>query len=54
VIPSAKECILAEIQAGNLNATVIELVARINLTHEACYRALGALYDDEPTTQLGR
>lgn len=44
-IPSAKDRVLAAVMAGYLDATVTELATRINLTHEACYRALRALCD---------
>ncbi|WP_299140269.1 Crp/Fnr family transcriptional regulator [uncultured Tateyamaria sp.] len=53
-IPSAKERILAAVQAGYLDATVTELATRINLSHEACYRALRALCDDGRVVQTGR
>lgn len=53
-IPSAKERILAAVQAGYLDATVIELATRINLSHEACYRALRGLCDDGRMVQAGR
>lgn len=45
-IPSAKERILAAVKAGYFDATVTELATRINLSHEACYRALRGLCDD--------
>jgi CRP-like cAMP-binding protein len=53
-IPSAKERILAAVQAGYLDATVTELATRIDLSHEACYRALRALCDDGRLVQTGR
>ena len=53
-IPSAKERILAAVQAGYLDATVTELATRINLSHEACYRALRELCDDGRVVQTGR
>jgi CRP-like cAMP-binding protein len=53
-IPSAKERILAAVQAGYFDATVTELATRINLSHEACYRALRALCNDGRMVQIGR
>jgi len=53
-IPSAKERILAAVQAGYFNATVTELATRINLSHEACYRALRELCDDGRMIRVGR
>ena len=53
-IPSAKERILAAVQAGYFDSTVTELATRINLTHEACYRALRALCDDRHMVRVGR
>ncbi len=53
-IPSAKERILAAVQAGYLDAPVKELATRINLTHEACYRGLRALCDDGRMMRVGR
>lgn len=53
-IPLAKDRILAAVQAGYFDATVIELATRINLTHEACYRALRALCDDGRMIRVGR
>lgn len=53
-IPSAKERILAAVQVGYFDATVTELATRINLTHEACYRALRALCDDGRMVRTGR
>jgi DNA-binding IclR family transcriptional regulator len=53
-IPSAKARVLAAIQAGYLDATITELATRINLTHEACYRALRTLCDDGHLKQTGR
>ncbi len=45
-IRSAKHRVLAAVQAGYLTGTVTELAGRINLTHEACYRALSDLCGD--------
>lgn len=42
-IHSAKERVLVAVQAEYFDATVTELATRINLTHEACYRALRTL-----------
>ncbi|MEY1556061.1 Crp/Fnr family transcriptional regulator [Yoonia sp. R2331] len=53
-IPSAKDRILAAVQAGYFDATVTELATRINLSQEACYRALRALCDDGRVVQTGR
>lgn len=53
-IRSAKERVLAAVRAGYLDAKVTDLAMRINLTHEACYRALRALCDDKLMAQVGR
>ena len=53
-IGSANERVLAAVQAGYLDTTVKGLASRINLTHEACYRALRALCDDGRMIQTGR
>ena len=53
-IQSAKDRILAAVQAGYLDATVIELATRINLTHETCYRALRALCEDGRLVRTSR
>ena len=53
-ISSATERLLAAVQAGYLDGTVTELATRINLSHEACYRALRALCEDGRMTQVGR
>lgn len=53
-IPSARDRILAAIHAGYFESTVTELATRINLTHEACYRALRALCDDGHMVRTGR
>lgn len=53
-ISSAKERLLAAVQVGYFDATVTELATRINLTHEACYRALRALCDDGRMVRTGR
>lgn len=53
-IPSAKDRILAAVQAGYLDTTVTELATRINLSHEACYRGLRALCDDGRLVRTGR
>lgn len=53
-ISSAKERILVAVQAGYFDATVTELATRINLTHEACYRALRGLCDEGRMVQIGR
>lgn len=53
-IRSAKERVMAAVQAGYLEATIPEFASRINLTHEACYRALRALCKEKRITQVGR
>lgn len=53
-IPSAKERILAAVHAGYFDATVTELATRINLSHEACYRALRSLCDEGHMVRVGR
>lgn len=53
-ISSAKERVLAAVQIGYFDAAVTELATRINLTHEACYRALRALCDDGSMVRTGR
>jgi CRP-like cAMP-binding protein len=53
-IPSAKERILAAVHAGYFDATVTELATRINLSHEACYRALRGLCDEGLMFRVGR
>ena len=53
-IPSAKERILAAVQAGYFDATVTELATRINLSHEACYRGLRSLCDDGRMVRVAR
>jgi CRP-like cAMP-binding protein len=53
-ISSAKERMLAAIYAGYFDATVTELATRINLSHEACYRALRGLCDDGRMIRVSR
>jgi len=53
-IPLAKERLLAAVQAGYFDATVTELATRINLTHEACYRALRRLCDEGFMVRVSR
>ncbi len=53
-IHSAKDRVLAAVQAGYFDATVKTFASRINLTHETCYRALRALCDDGRMIQIGR
>jgi len=53
-IRSAKDRVLAAVQAGYLEATIQELATQINLTHEACYRALRVLCDDGRLIKIGR
>jgi hypothetical protein len=53
-IPSAKERMLAAVYAGYFDTTVTELATRINLSHEACYRALRGLCDDGRMIRVGR
>lgn len=53
-IPSAKHRVLAAVQAGYFDATVTELATRINLSHEACYRAIRVLCDEGIMIRVGR
>ena len=53
-IPSAKKRFLAAVQTGYFDAAVTELATRINLTHEACYRALRVLCDEGHMIRVGR
>lgn len=53
-IPSAKERVLSAVQAGYLQTTVSELATRINLTQEACYRALRALCEEGRMIRVAR
>ena len=53
-IRSAKDRLLAAVQAGYFDVTVTELATRINLTHEDCYRALRGLYGDGRMITVGR
>ena len=53
-IRSANERVMAAVQAGYLKSTIPEFASRINLTHEACYRALRALCDAGRMVQVGR
>lgn len=53
-IPSAKERVLAAVQAGYFDATVTELATRINLSHEACYRGLRGLCNEGLMVRVGR
>ena len=53
-ISSAKDRLVAAVQVGYFDATVTELATRINLSHEACYRALRALCDDGRMVRTGR
>jgi CRP-like cAMP-binding protein len=53
-IRSAKHRVMAAVQAGYLKATVPEFASRINLTHEACYRALRTLCEEGRIIQSGR
>ena len=53
-IRSARDRVLAAVQAGYFEATVTEFASRINLTHEACYRALRALCHEGLMVQTGR
>lgn len=46
--------LLAAVQAGYHDATVTELASRINLSQEACYRALRGLCQDGRMVQTGR
>ena len=53
-IRSAKDRLLAAVQAGYFNVKVTELATRINLTHEACYGVLRGLCDDARMIKVGR
>lgn len=53
-VRSAKQRVLAALHAGYHQGTVIELAGRINLTHEACYRALAELCDERQIRRVGR
>ena len=53
-IGSAKERVIAAVQAGYFDATVTELATRINLTHESCYRAFKDLCEDGRMIRTGR
>lgn len=53
-IRSAKHRVLAAIQAGYNQGAMTELAARINLTHEACYRALADLTGEGKLRRVGR
>lgn len=53
-IRGAKERVFAAVQAGYFDASVVELASRINLTHEACYRALRALCKEGRMARTGR
>ncbi|WP_299962359.1 Crp/Fnr family transcriptional regulator [uncultured Roseobacter sp.] len=53
-IRSAKHRVLAAVQAGYHQGTVTELAGRINLTHEACYRALTELCGEDTLQRVGR
>lgn len=53
-IRSAKERVMAAMQAGYFEATAIEIASQINLSHEACYRALKSLCEDGRMKRVGR
>jgi CRP-like cAMP-binding protein len=53
-IRSASGRVFAAVEAGYLNGTVIAFASRINLTHEACYRALRQLCHRGVLVQEGR
>lgn len=53
-IRSSKERVVAAIKAGYFDGPITALASRINLTHEACYRALGALCNDGVMVRTGR
>jgi CRP-like cAMP-binding protein len=53
-IRSAKERVLTAVKAGYLATTIPEFASRINLTHEACYRALRSLCDEGHMIRVGR
>jgi len=53
-IRSAKHRVLVAVQAGYHQGAVTELAGRINLTHEACYRALTDLCGEGKLQRVGR
>jgi CRP-like cAMP-binding protein len=53
-VRSAKERVIAALYAGYHQGTVTELAGQINLTHEACYRALAALSKEKRVRRVGR
>lgn len=53
-VRSAKERVLAALHAGYHQGTVTELAGQINLTHEACYRALSELCKEAKLRRVGR
>lgn len=53
-IRSANGRVMAAIKAGYLETTISEFASRINLSHEACYRALRLLCKDGCLKQVGR
>ncbi len=53
-IRSAKERVLTAFRAGYFEGTIIEFANRINLTHEACYRALRTLVEDGKLRRVGQ
>lgn len=53
-IRSAKHRVFAAVQAGYHQGAVTELAGRINLTHEACYRALAELCRGDTLQRVGR
>lgn len=53
-VRSAKQRVLAALIAGYHQGTVTELAARINLTHEACFRALTVLCEEKKIQRVSR
>lgn len=53
-IRSAKERIMVAVQAGYFEASAMELASHINLSHEACYRALTVLCNEGRMRRTGR
>lgn len=53
-IKSAPERVLTAIQAGYLDDSISDFAKQINLTHEACYRALRVLCDNGKLLKVAR
>lgn len=53
-VRSAKDRIMVAVQAGYFEASTMELASQINLSHEACYRALTVLCNEGRMRRTGR